>query len=552
MINSELAQKIYSSDDYQYILQDRQDLKQCAACNKLFYPVGKNACRQKYCKRSHYIDCEVCGKPVFQSDLSSGLVCTCSKECSNKLKYLKAAQTIKSKYGVENISQAPEFKSKISNGIKAKRDQIQASRTATMQIKYGGSGMASLSIRAKIENTMQERYGVKNPAQNFVVAAKISEICKSNEYQQKYAQTAIKNWGVARPSTLKEIQDKVKATCLEKYGVESTLMTDYAKNRFEEESMKKYGVPNPLFSDYAKEQNRLSAVEHAKQGFHNRVSLINQQVAEILKANFEIETEFEFRIDSKCFDLHVLDSNILIEVNPSYTHSDLPNHFGGGIAPNYHLAKTQLAEECGYRCIHIFDWDTIPKIGTILKRTKRIYARDCKLEQVDPKHIHQFIDQNHLQGDAKGARYANALFYKGELVEVMTFSKPRYNKSYEWELLRLCTAPEYKIVGGASRLFNHFVKDINPKSVISYCDRAKFTGGVYSQIGFNLHHASQPAKIWSKGNEYITDNLLRQRGFDQLFNANFGKGTSNEELMVEHGWRSVFDCGQFVYEWRNR
>ena len=60
---------------------------------------------------------------------------------------------------------------------------------------------------------------------------------------------------------------------------------------------------------------------------------------------------------------------------------------------------------------------------------------------------------------------------------------------------------------------------------------------------------TSPAKVWSKDGKKITDNLLRQRGYDQLFGTNFGKGTSNEELMIENGWRSVYDCGQSVWEW---
>ena len=42
-----------------------------------------------------------------------------------------------------------------------------------------------------------------------------------------------------------------------------------------------------------------------------------------------------------------------------------------------------------------------------------------------------------------------------------------------------------------------------------------------------------PSKHWYHLNSkrHITDNLLRQRGYDQLFNTNYGKGTNNEELM---------------------
>ena len=83
--------------------------------------------------------------------------------------------------------------------------------------------------------------------------------------------------------------------------------------------------------------------------------------------------------------------------------------------------------------------------------------------------------------------------------------------------------------------------------MISYCDVSKFTGNVYRAIGMRLKSITHPNKIWSKGDKKITQNLLNQRGYDQLFKANYGKGTSNEQLMLEHGWLPIFDCGQAVY-----
>ena len=65
-----------------------------------------------------------------------------------------------------------------------------------------------------------------------------------------------------------------------------------------------------------------------------------------------------------------------------------------------------------------------------------------------------------------------------------------------------------------------------------------------------LVRTTPPQEIWSKGKNKITANLLRQRGYDQLFRTNFGKGASNDELMIEHGWLPVYDCGQLVYEFR--
>ena len=105
------------------------------------------------------------------------------------------------------------------------------------------------------------------------------------------------------------------------------------------------------------------------------------------------------------------------------------------------------------------------------------------------------------------------------------------------------------MLAGAEKLFKHFIELVNPQSVISYCDNSKFSGEVYTRLGFTQKGKPSPSLHWSKGSEHITDNLLRQRGFDQLFNTNYGKGTSNEELMIEHGWLPIYDCGQMTFIW---
>ena len=126
----------------------------------------------------------------------------------------------------------------------------------------------------------------------------------------------------------------------------------------------------------------------------------------------------------------------------------------------------------------------------------------------------------------------------------------RYDKKHDLELLRLCTKRGFSVIGGASKLMKEAVTRFEVDNVISYCDRSKFNGIVYENIGMKKIRETAPQEIWSNGQDKITANLLRQRGFDQLFGTNYGKGTSNEQLMMEHGWLPIFDCGQAVYEFR--
>ena len=134
----------------------------------------------------------------------------------------------------------------------------------------------------------------------------------------------------------------------------------------------------------------------------------------------------------------------------------------------------------------------------------------------------------------------------------MTFGKSRYNKHYEFELLRYCSSKA--VIGGANKIFKYFIGNYNPKSIISYCDLSKFNGDVYTKLGFiKSTRKVIPSRHWYsiKDKRHITDNLLRQQGFDRLFNTNYGKGTSNEELMREHNYLEVYDCGQQTYMWKN-
>lgn len=211
--------------------------------------------------------------------------------------------------------------------------------------------------------------------------------------------------------------------------------------------------------------------------------------------------------------------------------------------------KTQVAEANGYRCIHIFDWDDVDKIVDMLMPKKLVYARDCKIYILKSSVTNEFLNRYHLQGTCRGQLMSLGLIYQDELVQVMTFGKSRYVKHPEVELLRLCTKPGVSVVGGASKLFQFFVKTYEVNDVISYCDRSKFSGDVYEKLGMKLTRTTPPQEIWSREYDKITANLLRQRGYDQLFKTNYGKGASNEQLMLENGWLPVYDCGQKVYQY---
>lgn len=233
-------------------------------------------------------------------------------------------------------------------------------------------------------------------------------------------------------------------------------------------------------------------------------------------------------------------------------HNDYINVFNQKLRnfsnPYRQRVKTEVANEHGYRCVHIFDWDNIDAVISIInKNTIRVYGRNCNILEVNAKDANAFFSENHLQSTCRGILKCYALEYQGDIVQMMAFDKPRYNSNYDWELLRLCSKSGVSVIGGASKLYTH-AKRNEVSNIISYCDYSKFNGNVYHNIGMKFLRKTKPSKVWSKGKNRITSNMLNNLGYDKIFGTDYGKYSNNEELMIKNGWLPVYDCGQLVFE----
>lgn len=426
-----------------------------------------------------------------------------------------------------------------------KDDTVRAKYVATMKHRYGDDytrqvadkgrdtklkryGDRNYNNQDKLKKTCLERYGVDN-------------VMKISEFQDKAKDTCLERYGVtcySQSDNYKErlsvIQDKLKKTCLERYGVESPMQYDEFKQKVNKTCLERYGC-------------MWNCMREEVHNSHNVNSGPNKYIKMLLE-KYGIEYTIEYPIEKFVFDFKV--DNTLIEVNPYATHNVNWSPYGDvKIDRNYHMTKTDIGKKYGFRVINIWDWDNVELIIKSLVNKRHIYARECVIDKVPTKIARSFLTDYHFQGFCKNQKYLYGLFYNGELVQMMSFGKPRYNRHYEYELMRLCTRHDVCVVGGVQRLFKHFIRQHNPTSVISYCDESKFTGDVYVKLGFTRLKKPQPSKHWykEKGNVHITDNLLRHKGYDKLFGTDFGKGTSNDDLMYNDGFVEIYDAGQSTW-----
>lgn len=352
-------------------------------------------------------------------------------------------------------------------------------------------------------------------------------------YERKYCSDKCKVAGAnaARQATMQKI-----------YGVTNAAQIPGVVEKRAETLQERYGVP------YAVMMNRPERKRKEELVVGKLPNEIDREVSDtvLLKILSLLDAEVipHYTIADCTYSAYIPSRQVVISVNNTANNNTFRLD-----SPWHHRHMTEVAKQHGLNCVHIFDWDNIEKIYMLFQPRVPIYARDCQIEEVDKKTANIFLNIFHLQNTCTMQKVRYGLYYNQQLVMLMTFGKSRFSTKFEWELLRLCTDSDYRVVGGASKLFKHFIANEHPKSIISYCDPAKFDGSVYEAIGMKLYNDVSPNKVWSRGIERVRDRLLCTSGYDRLFGTHYGKTSSNEQLMIDNGWLPVYDCGQLTFTW---
>jgi hypothetical protein len=134
----------------------------------------------------------------------------------------------------------------------------------------------------------------------------------------------------------------------------------------------------------------------------------------------------------------------------------------------------------------------------------------------------------------------------------MTFGSLRKSLGYtnsenRWELLRFCNKAGVTVVGGASKLFSHFIKDYLVEEVISFCDYSRSDGNLYQKLGFTFSHLSEPNYY------YIVDGLRKHRfnyRKDRLVKGGANSELSESKIMSDLGYNRIYDCGMQKWTFR--
>lgn len=279
---------------------------------------------------------------------------------------------------------------------------------------------------------------------------------------------------------------------------------------------------------------------------------LNQNNVNYIQNNRKIINPFEI-------DFYLPDYNLGIEVNGLYYHSEL-----NGKDKNYHFNKSKMAEKNNVKLIQIFEDEILNQKEIVLSKLSnelklnniRIDARKCLIKEISSKTKKEFLEKNHLQGDCKDTlRYG--LYYKEELVSVMTFGKRKItgsNKDSNWELIRFCNKNHHSVRGGFNRLLSHVLKNNDIKNFITYADcrwsGLDYTKTVYHKNNFKFIEVTSPNYWYFKPSSQIKRLYRFNFRKSKLVSEGFDSNKTEWEIMQERNFDRIWDCGnmKFTYQ----
>lgn len=393
-------------------------------------------------------------------------------------------------------------------------DEIKEKRKNTNIERFGTSNPNELpEIKQKIIDKNREKYGVDH----FFQTEKVKEIVKNDKpanspaAQSKRIETNLEKYGTENPQQNLEIQAKTKQTSIDRGHIkiyEGLTIKEWADKKDISASMVKYIVK------YYGE----SALLKFEKSIGTDIEIFLREVL------FEIGVEFEefTKIENRKTDFQIKD--LIIEANGCYWHSEMNR------TKHYHEEKRKHYLANGYRSLFFYSDEIIVKShiikSIILNKLNmiqnKIYARKCKILELDTDAARSFIEQNHLMGYEHRLGKTYGLTFNNEIFCAMQVKR----KDSGIEIARFCNKNNSTVVGGFSKLLSFIQTQYNDiDKIITFIDLRYGTGDYLTKLGF-VKESENISFKWTN------------------FKLTFHRMQFDDESAYKSGLCKIWDCGQ--------
>ena len=498
-----------------------------------YLPINATAHKKIVCK------CDFCGDnferkkhKIERSHVVTKTDSCGKKDCSLK----KRKESFLKKHGFDNAAKISEFKEKIKQTNLKKHG-----------VEYP---MQNKEIQEKSKKSCLENHGVERPLQNKEIQEKMKQTnlkkygvvftTQSKEIQGKMKSSTIKNHGVENVFQSKKIKEKIKQTNLKKYSVEHTMQNKEIQEKRKKTCLKNHGVEYPAQSlECMQKMIRTCIEKHGTYPFNN-FGRTQQHIQDRLNA-----LGFSFKPDriilcGKEIDMYDEKTKVGIEYCGLFwhnEHSPVPRH------QNYHYNKYKILERIGVKLLTIFEDEWLEKETQCFEYIKKelgifervLNSEFCTVEELDIEKSQQFLNEYHIQGKINFFVVGFGLFYKNELVGVMSMGKCHDHRNITMECI--CFKHGVFVNDGTNKLLiycKNWARINGYQEIVSFSDNRWDSGELHKNIGFVFEKELDPDY------SYV---VLKNPG-KRICKEHLPVNKSEEAWIVEQNIAKIWDCGK--------
>lgn len=514
----------------------------CGSANFVGFAVGYRTCKK--------------GCPCYVSRLAAKMK-TIKLAYSDVTKaeiQRKRDSTVMDAYGVRNVFELAQVK-----------EAIRSTKTE----RYSDP---TFTNPEKARSTNVEKYGVNNVMQVPDIAAKVNACRDHDEISEKVKATKLARYGDSSYNNLEQTQQ----TNLQTYGVANVAqapaiqkkISDSLKEKFVPQHAKKYNItPDFTPMHYVPGSTNkwiCNTCNTTTDGLvlngkftrckvcHPHGSIPENEVKDFIRSlGYTVVENSRTLIPPKELDIYIPEKKVAIEYCGTYWHTEKY-----GKTKMVHQDKLNRCRELGIKLITLFSthWVECPDLvksrlrHSLGGQARTIYARQCSIAEVSVSESRDFLNQNHIQGYCN-AKFRYGLYNSGTLVAVMTFSKSRFEEGKE-ELIRFAVTQDTSVVGGASKLLSHHLKNTAATEIVTYSDNSWGFSSFYETLGFTKVSDGLPGFYYinmKKDSGRLLNRMQYQKHKLLSKGLKFDPMLTEYQNMVANGFDRIWDCGHSKY-----
>lgn len=283
------------------------------------------------------------------------------------------------------------------------------------------------------------------------------------------------------------------------------------------------------------------------------ISKEHSNVVELLPDHIKIINNDKNVLNGVEIDILIPEHKLGIEINGCYWHGLRTNNYTRHMSlKTLHYKKAMLAYNCNIKLYQFWDFEIKRNLELIksmiynsIGLSDNVFARKCKIVTLNNTNSCDFFNKSHLNGH-RNANIIYGLEINGDIQCAVSFSR---HKHYDWEIIRFASKTGTKVIGGFTKLLKHFVKQVNPKSILTFADRRISTGDLYLKTGFEKINITEPNYFYCKNNLILSRQQCQKSKLHKLLGDSFKPEFSETENMLLNGFNKVYDAGHIKLIW---